>query len=187
MMLIFLQTLPFLLVAQTKAFIRFDLQPGRPDRSVMISWAIAPRGDTIPFEVERSRDKRTWEKISAVAGNLQEDNSYLDMYPSEGINYYRVKTMGGKTGLLFSPVKWVQIGEAGKVIIWPNPADKILYVKTPFTNGTLDIINSAGKHVQKITITNYITNVSTQHLSKGLYFLQVKHQSGTLVERFIKD
>jgi hypothetical protein len=174
------------LFAQTKAFIKFDVQPGT-DRSVLVQWGISFLQDSIRFEVERSADKKVWKQLAAVAGNATQQYSYSDIDPVEGMNYYRIKEAGGKGRFLYSPVKWVQMSEAGKLIIWPNPADNILYVKTPFTRGSIDIINSGGRLLQKITITNYLTTIHTQKLSRGLYFLHVKNEKETLVERFIKD
>jgi hypothetical protein len=186
MILFFLLIGSTLLFAQTKGFTKFDVQPG-PGRTVLVQWGISSLQDSIRFKVERSRDKKVWESLAAVARDATTQYSYSDINPLEGMNYYRIKEAGGKGRFLYSPVKWVQMSEAGKLIIWPNPANNILYVKTPFTRGSIDIINSGGRLLQKITITNYLTAINTQKLSRGLYLLQVKTETETLVERFIRD
>ena len=186
MILFFLLTGSFLLFAQIIPFTKFDVQPGL-DRSVLVHWGTNSQRDTIWFEVERSSDKKVWVQIAVVASNVAQQYSWSDTDPIEGMNYYRVKEAGGNGRFLYSPAKWLQMNEAAKLIIWPNPADNILYVKTPFNTGSIDIINSGGRLVQKITITNYVTIVQTQKLSKDLYFLHVKNKTETLIERFIKD
>lgn len=182
----FLQTDSFRLFAQVIPFTKFDVQPGL-DRSVLVQWSIGTQMDNIRFEIERSPDKKVWVQIASVAGKGTQQYSWSDTDPVEGMNYYRVKEAGGQSRFLYSPTKWVQMDEAGKLIIWPNPAHDLLYVKTTFNTGSIDIINSGGKLVQKILITNYVTIVQTQKLSKDLYYLHVKNGTETLVERFIKD
>ena len=183
---VFLLISPGLLHSQTKPFILFDVLPGA-DHTVLTQWRMTPEIDTLPFEVERSRDKRTWERIASVAAHSSHQYSSTDTQPGEGLIYYRVRQVGSKGKFLYTGVNWVQISETGKLYIWPNPAKSVLHVKTPYVKGSMDIIDPGGKHILKITITDFITDIPTIRLSKGIYFLHVRYENEILVEKFVKE
>jgi hypothetical protein len=183
--LVFLLSSPGLLHSQTKPFILFDVLPGA-DHTVLTQWRMTPEIDTLPFEVERSRDKRNWERIASVAADSSHRYSSTDMQPGEGLIYYRVRQVGSKDRFLYTRLKWVQISETGKLYIWPNPAKSVLHVKTPYIKGSIDIIDPGGKHILKITITDFITDIPTIRLSRGIYFLHVRNENEILIEKFVK-
>jgi len=184
--LVFLLIGPGLLHSQTEPFILFDVLPGA-DHTVLTQWRMAPETDTLPFEVERSRDKKTWERIASVAADSLHQYSSTDSQPGEGLIFYRVRQVDSKGRLLHTGVRWVQISESGKLYIWPNPAKSVLHVKTPYVKGRMDIIDPEGKHILKITITDFITNVPAIRLSKGIYFLHVRCENEILIEKFVKE
>jgi hypothetical protein len=182
---VFLLITPGPLHSQTKPFIFFDIRPSA-DHTVLTQWHMPPEVDTLPFQVEKSRDNRTWERIASVSAHLSHQYSYKDIHPGEGLIYYRVSQVDTRGKSLYSAINWVQFSETGKLYIWPNPTKDVLHVKTPYTNGSIDIINSEGKYILKITITNLITDVPTLRLSKGIYFLHVRHEKEILVGKFVK-
>jgi hypothetical protein len=48
------------------------------DHTVLAQWRMTHEIDTLPFEVERSRDKRRWERIAAVAVHSSNQYSITD-------------------------------------------------------------------------------------------------------------
>jgi hypothetical protein len=184
--IVFLLISPSLLHSQGKSFTLFDVIPAS-DHTVLIQWRMKPEMDSLPFEVERSMDKRTWKRIAALAAHSSHQYASTDTQPGEGLVYYRVRQVGSKSRFLYTGVNWVQFSEKGKLYIWPNLANNVLHVKTPYVNGSMDIIDAGGKQILKITITNFITDVPTDRLSKGFYFLYVRHANETLVEKFVKE
>lgn len=172
--------------SQTKPVISFDVQPGK-NRTVTIQWSTGLGIDSFDYKVEKSKDKKTWETIAHVAPQLSHNYSGIDFHPVEGINYYRIRQTGRKGQFSFTEIKWIQISKAGKLYIWPNPANDILHVKSPFVKGSMNIVDAGGKFIFKISITDFITDVPTTRLSKGIYFLHVNHDSEVLVEKFVKD
>ncbi|MDP4261381.1 MAG: T9SS type A sorting domain-containing protein [Bacteroidota bacterium] len=184
--LVFLLTRAGQLYGQAEPFISFNVEPGA-GHTVLIQWKTVPGNDSLRFEVERSRDKKTWESIADVAARLSHQYSSIDSKPGEGLIYYRVRQVSSGNRFSYTQEKWVQISNTGKLYIWPNPAKDVLHVKTPFVNGSVDIIDPGGKLIQKISIINLVTDVSIAGLSKGVYFLHVRHKNEVLVERFMKD
>jgi hypothetical protein len=184
--LVFLSINPGLLHSQIKAFIFFNVLPGA-DHTVLTQWKMKPEPDTLSFEVERSRDKKIWERIATLSPHLSHLYSFADREPGEGLIYYRIKQAGVKDLSIYTDIKWVQVSKTGKLYIWPNPANNMLHVKTPFIKGSLDILDPGGRLMLKIAITDLITDVPVLRLSKGIYILHAKYKNEILVEKFIKE
>ena len=73
-----------------------------------------------------------------------------------------------------------------EVSIYPNPVtDSSLYVKTTANNMSYTIINMLGQHVAK---GNSITNgIDVSQLENGMYMLQLKVNTQTIIKKFIKE
>lgn len=171
---------------QPGSLISFNVKPGI-NHSVLIEWNIEQQTIAPHFELERSNDQKVWEKIADMPIQSSQLYSFTDNSPREGLNYYRVWKTDGNKGFAFTMVKWVQVNKTGILYIWPNPAKDMLYIKTPFVKGRIDIINSGGKLIINIPITGLITNVPTNLLSKGIYFIHVRHDNEVLIEKFMRE
>ncbi len=183
---VFLMSWPGLLHSETTAFASFDVQPYEGN-IVIIQWSMTPERDTLPMEVERSRDRITWEKISLQPSQSSHQYFSIDSRPEDGLIYYRVRRTEGENKISYSDVRWVQVCKTDEVYIWPNPAKDILHVKTPFSKGSMDILDAGGKLMQKIAISGFNTEVPAACLSKGIYFLHIRHDDEVIVEKFIKE
>lgn len=170
---------------QGAPLVSFEAQPGA-NHSVLIEWKAKPQADTLSFELQRSRDQKVWERIVTEPAQSAHLYSFTDSRPGEGLNYYRVGQVTRNKNIAFTGVKWVQVNKTGVLFIWPNPARDMLYIKTPFVTGRIDIVDSGGKPIFNINITALVANVPTDRLLKGVYFIYVKHGNEILVEKFVK-
>ena len=109
------------------------------------------------------------------------------MSPADSLNYYRVKQIVSEDRFNYSEIKWVQVNTVTDVFIWPNPARDIVRVKTPFLSGEIDLIDAGGRLKRKIIITDFITEITTTELAKGIYFLAISSGNRLLTEKFIKE
>ncbi|MBL7738680.1 MAG: T9SS type A sorting domain-containing protein [Chitinophagaceae bacterium] len=184
--LMLLVSWPGFVHAETRAFASFDVQPC-DGHIVIIQWGMTPAMDSLSMEVERSRDKITWEKIAVEPAQSSHQYFMIDSRPGDGLVYYRIvqKRAGNKTS--FSEIKWVQMCKTDEIYIWPNPVKDVVYIKTPFVNGNMDILNTEGKLMMKIAITGLKTDVPVTSLSKGIYFIHIRYGEEVLVEKFIKE
>ncbi len=171
---------------QAGNFKSFDIQPGA-NRTVLIQWEINPEADSLRMEVERSSDQKIWERIIDITPQLSHRYFVTDTLPREGVNYYRVAQAGILNRFVNPVVKWVQISKAGSLYIWPNPALDRLNIKTPFTKGRIDILDSGGKLIFNINITALIIEVPIDRLPNGVYFIHVIHENEILTQRFLKQ
>ena len=77
------------------------------------------------------------------------------------------------------------------VNIYPNPATNLLTIRSSsFHNEavTVSVVNMLGETVQeeKINYSNE-TNINIKNVCVGIYFLQLKSESGMAVQKFIKE
>jgi hypothetical protein len=172
--------------SQTETFTAFNVQPGQ-NRSVIIYWVIRPAIDSFDYVLQRSKDAKTWETIANPGFHLSHNYSHIDMHPAEGMNYYRVIQFRSKQQIGASDTKWIQVSNAGRLYMWPNPANDILHVRSPFVKGSMQVVSPAGQLMMKLSITNAVTDVPMRSLARGTYFIHVMYGKEILVERFIKQ
>ncbi|HJS55335.1 MAG TPA: T9SS type A sorting domain-containing protein [Chitinophagaceae bacterium] len=171
--------------SQTNKFISFSVQPDA-GRVVIIQWNLIPAADTLSFEVERSRDSIKWETVSHSPAQLSHKYYWVDKNPGDGLIYYRVRQINAVDNYSSTQTRWVQIGKTGELYIWPNPVNNVLHVKTPFAKGSMEIVDAGGRLMQKISITDLITDVPIGHFAMGIYFIRVKSGNQIIVEKFVK-
>ncbi|MFK8046196.1 MAG: kelch repeat-containing protein [Crocinitomicaceae bacterium] len=109
-------------------------------------------------------------------------------------NYAYVGTGKGASGKKESVYQYapfnllsVEKTERKRLLIFPNPsANGLVSITTPET-GTITIQSLSGKKVYTGKITDFQTNINTQHLAPGVYFLTYEHSnlSVSITDRLI--
>jgi len=171
---------------QEPSLVPINVRPGS-NCTVVVQWNMRPAADSFEYEVEKSRDMRTWETIGRVSNQVSHNYSCIDVNPPEGINYYRIREIAPSDQSILTETKWIQVDQAGKIYVWPSPARDMLHVWSPFANGTMNIVDEEGKFLFKITIIDYVTDIPMARLPKGIYFLYVIHRNEALVGKFLKQ
>lgn len=125
----------------------------------------------------------TWEKLSlngykklqsftTVSGLIY---SYTDNTLQPGLNTYRVKIelVGGQ--IIYSLPETLYHFNDSQYIVYPNPVTQ----SQPFTilsndpgTGTVQVFNSIGEKLYEKKLNDLVNIISTDRLSKGLYFLR---------------
>lgn len=121
---------------------------------VHLTWKTAEETNASHFEIERSNDAKSWNKVKEMAavGESRELTSYtaIDEAPRSGINYYRLKTVDRDNTFAYSRTVNVNMGNAGPVVqVYPNPASDILFVKVSDTGAIsrISLIGTSGRVV----------------------------------------
>ncbi|MDQ2771363.1 MAG: IPT/TIG domain-containing protein [Bacteroidota bacterium] len=111
--------------------------------TVALAWATASEKNSDRFEVERSRDGRTFERIGqvAAAGSSTSAHHYnfLDTkYPGEtDLLYYRLRQVDLDGTFSYSPVRVVRVGGPATLALFPNPTPGSAATLTGALPGTL--------------------------------------------------
>lgn len=154
-------------------WVSFDA--GTSGSNVVLNWKTADEKNTARFDVERSVDGKTFEKIGSLKTIGSGNNSYdfVDASAANGNNYYRLKQTDNDGTFQYSKVISVVVRKeaAAQVTIFPNPAKDVLNIKsnTPVSvavynlNGTLVAAQDAA--------TDAAVNISA--LQDGFYIYRV--------------
>ena len=70
------------------------------------------------------------------------------------------------------------------IVIYPNPTDAILHIKTDATIKQINVFDISGKQILKTTQSQNTIDVS--QFNNGVYFIQFKTENHTINKRFIK-
>lgn len=152
-------------------------------------WKTASEAQNHRFEVERSADGLTFNKIGEVpaAPNATNGASYAftDKTFHQGTNYYRLKQIDMDGKFDYSSTIHVNTTQALSFSLYPNPVTHALKIKNaPLSDGKLAYIISNGAGQQVLSgILPADKSISVQHLTAGRYFLKI----GNVSQAFIKQ
>ncbi|HNJ29728.1 MAG TPA: T9SS type A sorting domain-containing protein [Ferruginibacter sp.] len=152
--------------------IYFDVKPD--GRKAHLSWQTATEQNSDRFEIERSINGLTFEKIGSVkaAGNsnTHTDYSYYDNSPEKGINYYRLKEVDIDNSLQYSETKSVRFGDDAALILYNNPTSgSDLVIQTSVLPSTLQIFDVMGKKMKEVSLVTGLYSLSISGFAAGTY------------------
>ncbi len=155
-------------------------------KSVILNWTTTNEDNFSHFELERSRDGRSFTAISFVFGKGQTKNDYqyTDLQPSLGINYYRLLMVDNNGEFKYSRIVTARFSEIvkGDVMVAPNPVvnNEIKIKMTGLEAGSyrLELHNAAGQLLQArpVMATQYQqeeTMYPATTITPGIYWLKV--------------
>jgi len=164
------------------------------DKNVLLNWKAYADQDASGFEVERSKDQITWERIGSLAAStasFTSDYSLLDQQPLQGKSYYRLKMVERSGSSRYSSTRLIQLDQLiTKLRIYPNPVKNdvtISFNSTVNETATLFVISLTGDVVlKKIISLNQGDNrvqLPTIGLSNGLYLIELVTPEKTFINR----
>jgi hypothetical protein len=159
----------------------------QPNRTVLLKWETGDEISNAFFDIERSRDARTWSCIGTINSSISHQYSFNDLGPVMGINYYRIRQVDQNGKYLYTSVRLIKISNENKLYIWPNPSADMLNIQIPFTEAIIEIYNAAGKMIWGKTTGNTINTVPVKNWPAGVYMIQVRNGNDKLTEKFIKE
>jgi len=160
---------------------------------VKLNWVTASEINNLGFDVERSADGKTWEKIGFMEGHLTtlftQQYEFTDTKPIPDIAYYRLKQMDIGGQFEYSNIIVMKHLDGGKKFsISPNPATDKIHLELPANekNGSLEIwvFNYLGKLIKQENTGSNFLNIN--YLEKGFYNLIVKKNNQIYTAQFIK-
>jgi hypothetical protein len=128
---------------------------GQQGSAVALAWRTASEKNSARFEVQRSRNGRTFERIGMVAaqGTKATPTSYqfLDAkYPGEtNVLYYRLRQVDLDGSISYSPVRVVTIDGQRALTLYPNPAraGQVLTVTGLAAGTTAEVLDALGRRL----------------------------------------
>lgn len=155
----------------------------------LLSWTTSEELNAALFEIQHSRDARTWITIGTkeAAGNSNTLTHYhfSDISPNSGINYYRLKMLDFDSTYAYSAVKSVNF-DATIANVYPNPVSSILKIKNVSVDGLqqIQLLNKQGHIVYESLLP--ASEIDVSNFSPGLYVLKITYRDkGPLTHKFI--
>ncbi|MCC6460296.1 MAG: hypothetical protein IT260_07480 [Saprospiraceae bacterium] len=162
---------------------------------VDLEWITASEKNNAYFGVERSADGLLFSEIGRKtgAGTSFDDNTYTfsDLAPMTGLNYYRLRQVDLDGQFTYSPVRVVQIGQTGRLLLFPSPAVDILQIRLPEAleqAADWQILDQSGRVVARgqWVDDSLETQVPIGHLPEGTYRFLLFTGREPLVETFCR-
>ncbi len=178
----------------------FNAEPN--EGVVNLDWATESEENNDYFEIERSVDAVTWEKLTQKDGQgnstLQTKYSHTDQNPHSGLSYYRLKQVDFDLSYSYSNIVSVDLSKNNEFIsnVHPNPTNDLVYFDlTTKSKGdvTIEVINYSGEVVyttnKNVELGKNPLHVSLQEFKSGVYLIKAKIENSgkTLTQKIIKN
>ncbi|MBK9639035.1 MAG: T9SS type A sorting domain-containing protein [Bacteroidetes bacterium] len=162
--------------------------------NVLLQWKTASESGNDYFNVERSRNGLSFEKIGQVQGNGSTNTissyTFTDYAPGRGIIYYRLQQVDIDGRFDLSKIVPVRIGDdASTPYLFPNPvSDQTYFMINSDENidQTIEIFDIAGHLIFTQTVTlqkgNNSVSIYLGGLPAGVYMMR----NGTAVIKLLK-
>ena len=158
------------------------------DGKVFLEWETSSEIDNDYFEIEHSRDGRTFRAIGKVKGQgttfTAHRYEFVHENPSSGENYYRLKQTDYSGAFEYSPVLNFTF-ENARFEIFPNPTNGRVEIKAEkFQSGRLLVTSATGTLVGNFDLSN-LNAVDLSNYPKGVYFFSFQSDSGERITKQI--
>ncbi|CAM3467498.1 T9SS type A sorting domain-containing protein [Pontibacter korlensis] len=164
---------------------------------VALEWTTASEENNDRFEIERSQDGKSFNKIAEVkgAGNSVTtlNYSYTDETADTGLHYYRLKQIDFDGQYEFSKVVAVKRAAVRNASfeVYPNPAttnylqvamhnDSDALLQIMDRNGRTVYTQEIGEGAQQVQLS-----ISELNIPKGLYYVHLQGANGRQVQKLI--
>lgn len=158
--------------------------------NAQLTWQTETETNHKGFEIQRSIDGKTFEKVGFVSGNGTSNTviryEFMDKQLAENTYYYRLKQIDFDNKAEYSNIETIVVKSQKPIRTYPNPATDFLHVDfeadiTP----TLFLSNALGQQINvPISLNNQQITLDLSLLPSGVYFLH-EAEAG-FVSKFVK-
>jgi hypothetical protein len=165
---------------------------------VVLSWETASEHHTDHFVIERSHNGYSFKEIESVTsqgdGITIQNYNAKDIFPHNGMNYYRLKIVDNDSTFGYSNFKMVHLESSSAIIFFPNPVDKSIQMEgldETMEDGLIEVFDREGKRifVDQLSVDDGKLFLSTEAVNiynPGIYFLRITGKVENHVFKFIK-
>ena len=160
--------------------------------SVLLKWYATYETSFKQFEIERSTDASSFNKIGQVAGRNLANYSFTDNdLPKRSIVYYRLKMLDIDGKFTYSKTVAVRLNNNfSNALVYPNPTAGELNIKLlePLeSNSIVQVMDITGRKVQESAVKSGLLsiNLDVSTLPEGRYFIKIYNSSQLINESFI--
>ena len=152
------------------------------NKTIQTNWHTATELNTSHFIVQHSTDGNSFTDIGTIKaiGSGANSYSFTDETPTNGINYYRLKSVDKDGSLSFSKLVSASLttNNSPLTTIYPNPAKDNVTIKGNHIS-SVQVFDNMGRVVKVVSLkdaTNPVLSVNS--LAAGVYHLRVETIDG---------
>gem|GEM_PF-1402421 len=153
------------------------------NKAVYTNWQTSTELNTSHFIIQHSTDGNSFTDIGTVKAIGSGANGYqfTDNNPTNGTNYYRLKSVDKDGSFAYSKVvscEWLMVSK--QLVVYPNPAKSIVTISGSHI-ASIQVIDNIGRVVKVVSFkgtSNPSLSVST--LKAGVYHLLVQTTDGNV-------
>jgi len=155
-----------------------------PQKTVQLTWKSELETNSRGFEIERSSDGTSLEKIGFIKSkNANFSNyEYCDEQPLVGQSYYRLKQIDPDGKFTYTKILNINNLKELDIKVYPNPIDRYLNIEAKFFIEELTILDFQGRVI--LNLFNPSQKLDLSALPSGLYSMIIKGEN-TLPKSFI--
>lgn len=159
------------------------------DDCIQLSWRRVPNADfyriTVGFQI-RDQYNEMWGDIYEVLLCETSDHTYNDLYPFEGMNYYKIEAVNEYGSSPCSEVScdYPNTGNGSYLILYPNPAVNQVSIAV---NGRsrIALTDLFGNVILEWEINAGYCTIDLSQRNPGIYLLHAFNENGETVKRFV--
>ncbi|HYH15174.1 MAG TPA: T9SS type A sorting domain-containing protein [Flavisolibacter sp.] len=162
-------------------FISFDAK--KAENGVLLTWNVGTEINVERYDIERSTDGNTFEKIGAITATQNSTYNFTDQQPLSGTSYYRVRNVDFDGQYAYTTVLRYSNGQADKLFnAFPTLTRDKVTLKHPSVTGQslITITNLEGRTIRSLTPArgSMSTLVDFSILPSGTYLLRFQGENG---------
>ncbi len=151
--------------------------------SVNLKWTTTSETNSSHFDIERSVNGKSWNRIGTVLSNKESsesiDYSFTDPSPANGENLYRLKMVDLDATFAYSSIQSAKMEGGSAISIFPNPASDRILINNNTNIKLLTISDLAGRKVYEAReITS--TGIDCKNLASGMYVVTMTRTDGAI-------
>ncbi len=141
------------------------------ENDVTLYWITATESGNFGFEIQRSRDRKDYERIGFIAGNNTTSNpqnyQFVDRNPTAGCYFYRLKKIDLDGSFEYSNIIEANVGVPSSYNLsqnYPNPFNPVTNIDYEIPEGAvvrLEIYNLLGQLIRKLVDRKHIAGYYT--------------------------
>ena len=163
----------------------------RQNQYVLLHWQTENETNTSHFEIERSSNGATFEKINTVnAKNIAGRNEYSftdNSIWNTDTRFYRLKMVDIDGHFKFSNIIKLSNKAGALLSVFPNPATDAITISGLTGKGEMRLYNIEGKELIKRIVTAHSEVIDMSLLAKGMYLLKVTDADNVRLVQIIKQ
>jgi hypothetical protein len=163
------------------------------ERNNILNWTTASEVNNDYFDIERSSDGYTFERISRIKGsgnsNINLSYEYIDSNVTEELYYYRLKQVdfdGQYEYHNIISIKTKNDGNNSDAYIYPNPNNGFIKIADMDLNDikSITIMNTVGQTVYQSNI--YENGIDLLEQPRGIYYVIINTNYETITRRIFR-